>query len=239
MSLTAAVELALLAAGVYCGLGAAFALAFQLGGLTRVDPQARGAGIFFRVLITPGVIALWPLLAARWRAAAAGRPRAGAVHRPAAATLRAVHRRSALVLALLVPAGAGLGLALRPPAVTGHLAAGPLPDPAPRGVEVLADAEPFAGLPLRLHVRCAGPAAQIELELDRDLDAPSLLLYWSEDAATFSRTGVLLGHVWGPGRRRFDLPARAAGGGGSLVLFAPLAAQTVGVLPAARMPRCP
>ncbi len=67
----AAVGLLLLA--VYLGLGALFAVPFVARGVAAVDANAQGAGWGFRALIFPGVVALWPLLALRWRAARGGR----------------------------------------------------------------------------------------------------------------------------------------------------------------------
>jgi hypothetical protein len=60
--------LALVAA--YLAAGVLFALAFLSRGIERVDPAAHGARWGFRCLIAPGVMALWPLLARRWRLAA-------------------------------------------------------------------------------------------------------------------------------------------------------------------------
>jgi hypothetical protein len=53
-------------AGIYGGIGLLFGLAFVAFGIQRIDPAARGAGWGFRLLVLPGVVALWPLLAARW-----------------------------------------------------------------------------------------------------------------------------------------------------------------------------
>lgn len=69
MSLHSA-QLIVLMIVAYAGIGVAFALAFVLRGVRRVDPDARGAPIGFRLLILPGAAALWPLLLRRWRAAA-------------------------------------------------------------------------------------------------------------------------------------------------------------------------
>lgn len=52
--------------GVYLGLGFLFAIAFVSFGLRRIDPAAEGAKIGFRLLILPGVTALWPLFVRRW-----------------------------------------------------------------------------------------------------------------------------------------------------------------------------
>jgi hypothetical protein len=50
----------------YIALGTFFAITFVTIGVTRLDHEAQGAGLGFRLIIAPGVIALWPLLAYRW-----------------------------------------------------------------------------------------------------------------------------------------------------------------------------
>jgi hypothetical protein len=52
--------------GAYGGIGLLFAVAFVTLGIQRVDPAARGTGWGFRLLVLPGVVALWPFLAMRW-----------------------------------------------------------------------------------------------------------------------------------------------------------------------------
>lgn len=51
---------------IYAGAGTVFALVFLGLGLTRIDHGAKGAGLGFRLLILPGLIALWPLMLIRW-----------------------------------------------------------------------------------------------------------------------------------------------------------------------------
>jgi hypothetical protein len=63
-----------LAATIYAWLGLLFGLAFVTYGVTRVDTAARGTGWGFRLLILPGVVALWPLLLRRWLQGAAEPP---------------------------------------------------------------------------------------------------------------------------------------------------------------------
>jgi len=53
-------------AAAYAALGAAFALAFLAFGVDRIDHGAKGAGLLFRLMIVPGLIALWPLMLLRW-----------------------------------------------------------------------------------------------------------------------------------------------------------------------------
>jgi hypothetical protein len=53
----------------YAAVGLLFALVFLVRGLERIDAAARGAGLGLRLLLIPGVLALWPLLLQRWRKA--------------------------------------------------------------------------------------------------------------------------------------------------------------------------
>jgi len=50
----------------YAGIGLVFALAFVFFGVQRLDSQARGTGLGFRLLILPGVTAFWPMFLSRW-----------------------------------------------------------------------------------------------------------------------------------------------------------------------------
>lgn len=62
------VEFGLLLLGAYTAIGLAFAIAFVSVGVTRIDAEARGTGLGFRLLILPGSVAFWPLLLRRWLA---------------------------------------------------------------------------------------------------------------------------------------------------------------------------
>ncbi len=61
--------LILISIGAYLAMGLGVGLAFVAGGVARVDHAARGAPLGFRLVILPGCVALWPLIAARWRRA--------------------------------------------------------------------------------------------------------------------------------------------------------------------------
>jgi len=50
---------------IYAILGLAFGIPFVTAGVQRIDPVARNAGIGFRLIILPGVAALWPALLIR------------------------------------------------------------------------------------------------------------------------------------------------------------------------------
>jgi hypothetical protein len=51
---------------LYLAMGVAFGIPFVWRGVHRIDPAAPGSTWGFRLLILPGVVALWPLLAVRW-----------------------------------------------------------------------------------------------------------------------------------------------------------------------------
>jgi len=61
---------------LYATIGALFGMSFVWRDVDRIDAAAHGARWTFRLLILPGVIAIWPLLAFRWRRAVRTRGRA-------------------------------------------------------------------------------------------------------------------------------------------------------------------
>ena len=61
--------------------GLVFAIVFVITGVKRIDSQAIGSGVGFRVLIFPGAAALWPLLLRRWISGTAEPPEEGNPHR--------------------------------------------------------------------------------------------------------------------------------------------------------------
>lgn len=50
----------------YAGLGLIFAVMFVWIGVQRLDSEAQGSGVGFRLLILPGVAAFWPMFLQRW-----------------------------------------------------------------------------------------------------------------------------------------------------------------------------
>lgn len=59
-------EIALALLGLHLGIGVVFAIAFQACGIGAIDAAAAHGSRGFRIAITPGVVALWPLLLRRW-----------------------------------------------------------------------------------------------------------------------------------------------------------------------------
>jgi hypothetical protein len=51
--------------GAYAGVGVLFALMLIVGGLRRFDPAAARAPWRVKLLITPGLILLWPIVGLR------------------------------------------------------------------------------------------------------------------------------------------------------------------------------
>jgi hypothetical protein len=51
---------------VYASLGLVFAVPFVWLGVQRLDSEAQGSGIGFRLMILPGVAAFWPMFLYRW-----------------------------------------------------------------------------------------------------------------------------------------------------------------------------
>ena len=51
---------------LYAAVGVVFAIAFVARGISRIDTHAEGAGLGFRLIVFPGIAALWPLLLKRW-----------------------------------------------------------------------------------------------------------------------------------------------------------------------------
>jgi hypothetical protein len=65
----------------YAAIGVLFAIVFLSRGVQKVDHQAAGAAIAFRLLIFPGVTAFWPLLLRRWLNASGEPPEERNPHR--------------------------------------------------------------------------------------------------------------------------------------------------------------
>ena len=65
----------------YASLGLVFGVPFVWLGVQRVDSEAQGSGIGFRLLILPGVAAFWPMFLYRWRRGIAEPPIETSPHR--------------------------------------------------------------------------------------------------------------------------------------------------------------
>jgi hypothetical protein len=61
-----AIEMLVSALCAYLATGLAFGLVFAFAGVNKIDSQAQGTGLGFRLIIIPGAAALWPALLYRW-----------------------------------------------------------------------------------------------------------------------------------------------------------------------------
>jgi hypothetical protein len=66
MMLLQAVNVGVAAFEGYAIAGVVFAAMFLTRGIAQVDPRVVGAPWTLRLLILPGIVALWPLFARRW-----------------------------------------------------------------------------------------------------------------------------------------------------------------------------
>ncbi len=80
---------------LYLGLGLLFALFFVTKGAGKIDPTAKAGTPGFRLLIIPGTMAFWPLLAKRWWQGATEPPEEKNPHRLAACQDHAQQRKGA------------------------------------------------------------------------------------------------------------------------------------------------
>ncbi len=127
--MTEFVRLSLFVLAAHLAAGGLFALAFHLRGLRALDAAAHGTGIAFRLLITPGVIALWPLVAARWRRAIQGGAFPGGLDgQDSPRRLRSTHAFAWKALAVFVPLSVAAALWNRPLENRGSQLKGALPE---------------------------------------------------------------------------------------------------------------
>ena len=109
------VSIALMIAGVYLLCGAAFTLVFQWKGLADFDHAALGAGWKFRLIITPGLIALWAVIAWKWARRASGGTADESPERPVTPRrIRRLHHTAFQMLAIALPILIGAAIADRP-----------------------------------------------------------------------------------------------------------------------------
>jgi hypothetical protein len=89
--------------GGYLAVGSVFAISFVLAGVKQIDPHAVHGSWGFRVLIIPGTMFFWPLLARRWAKGIHEPPAERNAHRCAALNLRSSGREEAHSLSLPSP----------------------------------------------------------------------------------------------------------------------------------------
>lgn len=67
----------------YSAVGVLFAAVFLVRGVAKIDPSADGSGWGFRLMILPGVAALWPAMLRRWLQSTSQPPTEVTAHRRA------------------------------------------------------------------------------------------------------------------------------------------------------------
>lgn len=91
-------------AAVYAGCGLIVASLFLARWCRSFDPSAAQGSWGFRVLIVPGIVALWPVILAKVLTVRRGGSAAGEAETPVRAeALRCNHRRAFLALAIIGP----------------------------------------------------------------------------------------------------------------------------------------
>ncbi len=207
------IEMLLSVVALYLAIGLLVATFLQLKGLAKLDPAAAHAPWRFRLLITPGLVALWPVMLRKAKPAAGGADATGAAEAPVSPrSLRASHLVLVLVIVLGLPAAFFAALWSRGPAPP--VARTEVFPPAEPLAEVLAGPDPaFGELPIRLSVRGEGSRRQLELEVSADLEQPSIVGYWMPAGSGQGPPleGLFLGPVWGPATQRFELQGAAKG----------------------------
>lgn len=63
------VSILVMIAGLYLVIGIVFYFPFMKKGVHHMDDGVKSAPRFFKLLIFPGVMALWPLLLRKWKQA--------------------------------------------------------------------------------------------------------------------------------------------------------------------------
>jgi len=103
-------------AAIYAGCGLLFAVLFLVLWCKSFDPSAASGTWGFRVLIFPGLVALWPLMLAKVLAVRRGGTAQGPAETPVRAeTLRRNHAIAFLVLAIFCPLIFAVALIWRAP----------------------------------------------------------------------------------------------------------------------------
>lgn len=215
----ALVSFLLLALAAWLVIGLAVALWLHAGRLAKLDPGMEGAGLAFRILITPGIMALWPLLIRNRSRARRGLAAMPDPDRPVpAARLRARHGLWIKAMAVAVPIACAAALVGRP---TEPVTAQPIPEPLrtpPLGrvVERRDDAFPGFAIATALRTDPAGRAWQLELVLGEDLPLRQPMVYWMPTDGSVASEYV--GAIARAGTYRFPVSERMARDGWFAIL---------------------
>ena len=105
----------LCALGVYLATGIVLLIPMHRRILPRLDASADGASWGFRIVVSPGVVALWPVLLLKWRAALRGENPHGSPDRPVSSLgIRRLQSFFVKLLAITLPLLLAAALYTRP-----------------------------------------------------------------------------------------------------------------------------
>lgn len=206
---------------IYAVAGMIVAAWLHTGVLARRDEAMRGASWLFRVAITPGLVALWPLMLAPPRD---GHLRAELQSPAAARTLRRRHALAIPALAVVGPLVMGWALMGRG---DDHVVSVDAPaavfDLAALDVVARPRAELVKGFDIHATVLSDADARHfaVELEVADDIPLRAPVFYWVTEFSIRRpmRGSEFLGPVPGRGVYRFAMPAELVDAQGSLAIL--------------------
>lgn len=97
-----AVRVVLMMLGIYLGLGILLLPPLHRIALPAIDDSARGASWGFKMLVSPGVVALWPVILWKWNTASRGGNPHGRPDAPVSS--RGIRRAQSLLVKLVAVA---------------------------------------------------------------------------------------------------------------------------------------
>ncbi len=157
----------LLVVAGYLLVGFVVALVIHFSGaLVRIDPGVKDAGVVFRVLITPGMTALWPLMLNRKQRANKNEPNFPNPEKPVPPhRQRRLHGLAMKTLAVVLPIMMALALMNRPDPITNPEQLTSIDTLEPLVRTVYEDGEAFNGEAIAMAVRSDRYGWHYQLEL--------------------------------------------------------------------------
>lgn len=214
----------LLAIAAYLTIGIVLLVPLHRNWLAIIDPATKETRVFFRILVSPGLIGFWPLLLRRRRQATRGQDTAGSLAKPV--SQEGLRRWHGLVICLL--------LVLCPAVVATALVFRGLPE-APRfeAEDLLLPKESlrfptlygqiFPSLPATVYLaRDIGRRYVMVFRFDEPATPPPAALYWSEtvgEPGVLPADAIFQGMVWGPKRHWIRLTDPKMSEGGYWILY--------------------
>lgn len=219
------VSLLLWLVAAYLAIGLILALPLHRRALPAIDHGTRSARWPFLVLVTPGIITLWPFLSYRWRQALHGLIQDDAQERPAAQeSLRRWHGLVTVMLAVLCPATIALALVFRGPAHPVPRASVDIPGPELYWFRRMpSDGLAFPNLPISVSLgKDLDQNMGLLVEIEKNATLPATAFYWSRELGepdSVPKAAVLIGVVAGAYTRWFPFPAREMSERGYLIAY--------------------